>query len=277
MRISRKRLLWTALALLAIGAAFLIFPPYYQYCDSDYANDKYCAAYSVVVALGTFVDSHNGAVTAIATVFIGLFTYTLKRSTDKMWDAGERQIKTTRQVAAIQARQMRDSIRAAEQQVEITKIGIFDLERAYLSVGPTQINTDFIPRQNVAFYNPNDPQRVTVKLSVHNTGRTGAAIKKVYGEFSRKAPIGDTPIYINGASKITDVSISADKEAVLEPFIFTDNFTGPQFFWGYVEYLDIFNRPHTARFCTSIVPAERMKPGTGQFDIAGSDGWRKDD
>ena len=113
LRIRRKRLFWFGAGLLAVGVSFLVFPPYEAYCESDNANDYYCTAYGVAVALGSVIEAHSGAITALATIFIGLFTYTLKRSTDKMWDASERQIKTTRQIATVEARQMRTSLKQA--------------------------------------------------------------------------------------------------------------------------------------------------------------------
>ena len=170
----------------------------------------------------------------------------------------------------------REQAELARAQIEINKIGIFDLERAYISVGPTQLITNFIPKQQAAFYHPSDPQRITLKLHLHNTGRTAVFLKKVYGQFSRTAPQGDVPIYSRGASKILDVSLAAGADAVLDPIVFSDYFTGPQYFWGYVEYDDIFKQRHTSRVCVQLFPAE-VNRGHGKYDIAGSDGWRKDD
>jgi hypothetical protein len=43
------------------------------------------SAYQFLAALPQFVDDHNGALIAIATIAIAWFTFTLKRSTVKMW------------------------------------------------------------------------------------------------------------------------------------------------------------------------------------------------
>jgi hypothetical protein len=83
---------------------------------------------------------------------------------------------------------------AAKEQVAITKIGVVDLERAYLAAGPTQIKVDFINQgPQKQFYTPSDPLEFRVKLFIHNTGRTSATIKKVYGEFSNLLPTSVTP------------------------------------------------------------------------------------
>ena len=240
-----------------------------------------------IVQLGLLklAEHFTDAITAAATVAVAVFTYTLKKSTDKMWDAGERQIAAMRNIAAVQARQMKASIRemakqsnaakaaseAALRQVEITKIGVVDLERAYLAVGPTQITTQFIPTPGVIAYKASDPLEVSVTLFVHNTGRTGGTIKAVYGEFSTNPPFGTLPVYLEGQHFLTDLSIAANKESVL-PFEFKTNFIGQQFFWGYIEYDDIFKNRRTSRFCVAIVPGQRTVPGG--YQIAGDEGWR---
>jgi hypothetical protein len=61
------------------------------------------------------------------------------------------------------------SAETAMNQVAITKMGVIDLERAYLAVGPSQITTDFVsqPPPVKGYFGPSDPQEVTVKLYVH--------------------------------------------------------------------------------------------------------------
>jgi hypothetical protein len=104
MLIRRKRLLWFAAGLLVVGAAFLVLPPYSAYCEGDNANNDYCAAYELTVVIVAFVEAHSGSFTALATVAIAWFTLTLKVSTDKLWDAGERQLKLTRRTARTELR-----------------------------------------------------------------------------------------------------------------------------------------------------------------------------
>src|SRR3954469_7576717 len=69
-------------ALLFVGVSFLVTPPYKHYCESDHANNYYCAAYEVVAAFGDFAHAYEAAITALATALIAWFTLTLKRSTD---------------------------------------------------------------------------------------------------------------------------------------------------------------------------------------------------
>ncbi|WP_156824735.1 hypothetical protein [Methylocystis rosea] len=41
--------------------------------------------YKMTLALGSFVESHNGAITAIASIAVAVFTWTLWQSSEKMW------------------------------------------------------------------------------------------------------------------------------------------------------------------------------------------------
>jgi hypothetical protein len=137
------------------------------------------------------------------------------------------------------------------------------LERAFIAVGPTKIQTSHSP-----------PPNVSLKLVVDNTGRTAATIFEVCGEFSRSPPSGNVPVY-SGRVDLTDLSIPGGKEEVVVPFNFEDGYLGNQFFWGYLRYRDIFKNVHTARFCVALVPAA---PGSvGKYSIAGSDAWRECD
>jgi hypothetical protein len=137
-------------------------------------------------------------------------------------------------------------------------VTVRSLERAFLAVGPTQIKVTPGPV-------------VEVKLLVHNTGRTGAVITGICGEFSRTPPQGDTPYY-SSEVKLTDLSVAAGAETVLDPFPFEDEFVGDQFFWGYLTYRDIFRTVHRARFCVTIVP---RVSGPGRYQLAGSERWRE--
>lgn len=77
MLIPRNPLFSVAIALFVVGSAFLILPPYRAYCESNYANEYYCAAYESIWTVGTIIQQYNGAITALATIFIGAFTMTI--------------------------------------------------------------------------------------------------------------------------------------------------------------------------------------------------------
>jgi hypothetical protein len=91
----KKVLFWVAVLLL-IGGASLGFPPYHYYCENNQANYYYCAANKVLVALGDLIDEHDGAITALATIAIAWFTWTLRESSEKMWDVANRTLEMTK-------------------------------------------------------------------------------------------------------------------------------------------------------------------------------------
>ena len=109
----RKRLFCIGIVLLIAGIAFLILPEYSEYCQSTHANDKYCSTYQIASSFGAFLESHNGAITAIATIFIGWFTFTLKRSTDKLWSEAREQRQEAKVIADRQFENTEKSIRLA--------------------------------------------------------------------------------------------------------------------------------------------------------------------
>ncbi len=77
LRIRRNQLFWVGASLFFIGLALLLLPPYGRYCGSQSGGDYYCTAYGVAIALGEWVELHDGAVTAIATGVIAWFTITI--------------------------------------------------------------------------------------------------------------------------------------------------------------------------------------------------------
>jgi hypothetical protein len=70
--------------LFVIGVALLALPSYRNYCNTNDANDYYCATYEVVATLFSFIESYVGALTVAATIAIAWFTLSLRESTDKL-------------------------------------------------------------------------------------------------------------------------------------------------------------------------------------------------
>src|ERR1039457_6355554 len=92
-------------AILAAGIPWLLvavdpsFPFYKEICEEgSKAAKEYCAGYEVasfsVRGLGKFFDDHAGAISALATVFIGFFTFTLYKATDQLRCISDRQVRT---------------------------------------------------------------------------------------------------------------------------------------------------------------------------------------
>jgi len=84
-------------------------PTYAEYCEQNpQTYQKECATYNIFLVaiwqVGKALDATAPAITAIATGFIAWFTLTLKHATDRLWDAGERQLSHLSETAQRQLR-----------------------------------------------------------------------------------------------------------------------------------------------------------------------------
>src|SRR5271154_3981891 len=75
-----------AAGIAALFAASWLIPVYGEICSKDeYTNQKDCASYHISTVIlwhiGEFLNYYGGAITAVATAAIGLFTYTLYKAT----------------------------------------------------------------------------------------------------------------------------------------------------------------------------------------------------
>ena len=87
--------------MLFIGV-FVFHPIYVTVCEaSEHDASKNCEQYHVLLAVLLKVGqvlSLAETWTALATIAIAAFTYALKRATDRLWDANERQIRVVSRI-----------------------------------------------------------------------------------------------------------------------------------------------------------------------------------
>jgi hypothetical protein len=108
---------WWPYGTFALGLLLLVvfstFAPSYEDCAANYEKqysdpEKGKAppevhrsfserAFIFAECQGEFIHVNEGVITAISTIFIALFTLALWRSTDNLWEAGEKQGSLTRQ------------------------------------------------------------------------------------------------------------------------------------------------------------------------------------
>jgi hypothetical protein len=65
--------------------------------------------YNAIAASSKWIDDKHDFVTAVATLVVAIFTFTLWRATDRLWQAGERQLELTRALGRRQLDAMSDS------------------------------------------------------------------------------------------------------------------------------------------------------------------------
>jgi hypothetical protein len=190
----------TIAALALIDRASLIVAPCGPggggYSDQKGYEDDNCATREGIVVAGIeWLRQQPPEVwAAISSILIAIFTGTLWYSTDKLWRAGERQIRTSRQIAAIQARQTRvsnrEAIRAADaaakgaKAAELNAEAVIDAARARIFVTIDRDTTDAIRAVAKYINSPEmDDGTVTTYIglfySFKNYGKTPAILKEI--------------------------------------------------------------------------------------------------
>jgi hypothetical protein len=154
----REQIFWLAVGgCFAIGVLSLV-PGSHEICkEGGRGQPESCTPYQIIPFVGIKVaetlDKAGGIITAFATIAIAIFTLTLKRATDKLWAAGERQISAVEDANLIS----RESIVAAR--------------RAWLSV------------EDVKFIHPTrftgEGFLLRVEATVKNLGQTPATSVRV--------------------------------------------------------------------------------------------------
>ncbi len=114
----------------AIGVVILLFSAdpqtYHQICDTNqYSGKESCTSHNVFYVvfwyLGYWFNASAIVITAIATGFIAWFTRTLKRSTDRLWEAGERQFRHLQSEARTLRRYRWEDQRRIGEQLKIAR------------------------------------------------------------------------------------------------------------------------------------------------------------
>lgn len=210
-------------------------------------NDK------VIVAAFTVVP-------AFSTIGLWIATIGLQRSTNKLWESGERQIEITRSAAWRQIRAMAESNSAARQAAQAAT------ESAIVAVGvelPKLVlyHLDFnIGSGDVAAH----LRQPSLSVSVKNYGRTPAFLIGQAAEIKIYAALPETPEY-ECAFNVPPETVVESRliyELTMAPLRFFSEedikavMAGNRRLWvyGYVHYRDFLGRNHMARFCKVFLP-----------------------
>jgi hypothetical protein len=261
------------LALLLLGAWMSGWiPTYAEYCEQNpQTHQKDCATYHIALIavwqIGKILDASAAAITAIATGFIAWFTLILKRSTDRLWDAGERQLKfvesNTKESIALTQR----AAEAAERSADLAERTIDAAEAPFLypiMVGHTVTSTPdgFIESIGLG---------EMVQFKFKNFGRTPAILIDVYGvpsfALGLPRPLDDLVLHSGGIR--TEVIGSGDESKVRT---FNLNQTAyDRLFWAglgsgnpnllafliHVRYDDLYGNGFIARFCFAYAAGKK--------------------
>jgi hypothetical protein len=215
------------------------------------------------IAVDRFTDEHHDSIIALGTIIIAMFTFTLWRSTRKLWEAAEQQ-----------RRDMLRSIMAAETSANAAKRSadlIPNIERPYVLI--SSITVEFTFNAAIGRSIPN------ITITFHNYGRTPAnsdemiIVTRILGQ--EPGDIGtfnprDDP---NLIAFEREIIIGADKtfacNSLCSDTIGDDNNhdfikgTISLYCFGKIKYRDIFSDGHETIFC------RRFNTLRNEFDIVG--------
>jgi hypothetical protein len=210
--------------LIAAAWSLGFIPTYAEYCEKNpQTNYEECATYHITLIalwqIGKFLNYISAPLTTFATVAIGVFTYTLKKATDRLWEAGERQRKLSEDTAKHQLR--------AYLLPKGGTMSVPDMNHTVI----TFINNGQTPAYNVVTYSAH----AVVQFPLLD----GAVFKMTdikRGSFADIGADGERNI-------VLFLTLSPeDRNAI-------SNKTKAIFFWGKIEYLCIFKgETHTTEF-----------------------------
>jgi hypothetical protein len=249
--------------LLGFATLLIIFllnsdvAAHYEVCETTKEGAKECARYGVIGfafrEIGAALNDYNGLITAAATVFIAWFTWSLRQSTDKLWDAGERQLKLLADTSAAQSRDMQASIAVAKQSADAAMIS------AQTSKGAIR-GVIAIKNFNGMWQNTNGTvEGYGISPNIENVGNSHATcqifassqlIDVNFDDFIFVAPdiIPQTGIVSPGTRITTAFPLGMTVADAVRVWSGEVRFL----YYCRVNYRDIFNEPHHVECCLSI-------------------------
>jgi hypothetical protein len=247
---------------------------YHQICETDqHTGKESCSAHHVpyVIAwyVGYWFDKSAAVIAAFATIAIAYFTLTLKRSTDRLWDAGDRQYKLAKEISDRQAVEIQDQIdiaRIASNAAKKSADAAVAAERARFYVSIDHNFLDFIAA--AARWTPDIDEKPIAasnspmaKISFKNYGKTPGILIEVGAniEYSETPP---DPVW--DVKIVKDNIIAPEKVSELFDVILREQMTfgmakkvkdGAPNIWiyGYASYDDVFGERQTHRFFQRLV------------------------
>ena len=268
----------------------LRFIPYYgQICEpAGEAKGASCTPYQllpfIVLEAAQFLDKMGGAITAVATIAIAIFTFTLKRATDKLWDAGERQLNLLAETSAAQSKDMQASIRAATDSanaaITSNQIAMINAERqlrAYVTVQEINMVKHRLA-DRVGTYNadaiPGTVHTYRFSVILKNGGMTPAINARMnisHNRFNNEMPADfHFPDSTNFGNALIGPQLTWHTPSITIPAseLATPLVGAFHYLWGWIEYDDIFSSTtrHRTEFCFRI-ECDRLQP-TNEFWVS---------
>lgn len=224
---------------VALVLAWETSPTYSQICEQDKAGHENCSAYYTPLAwlwhIAKVLDDHAGAIGAVATVFIGWFTFTLYGATDKLRDISDRQVRVTENAERPWLLMHKYQLRQQERTSEMVHNNWYiSFEWRNFGRIPAVIETSVatIQDQDTLSDTPDYSKCQTLDMKQHTVAANETCMTREFGPSIKFKPDGTTPIrYV---------------------------------VYGLVTYRDLSGKPHKAGFAMdvwSVAPAANMYGG----------------
>lgn len=248
----REKIFWIIAGLVLVVGFISLIPAHGEICREAEKAQQECAAYSLVlfliIKIGKILDALGVAVTALATIAIAWFTLSLRRSTDKLWEAGERQIGIAAQMAELTRQQV--AIASSQTDIQIKQH----------AVGRLQFLAAHRPLLRVRYFKQTSDgdEAIRVAFTIVNigTGPAELAGSRVAIEFFSPRAL-PTPFYLGGqditaprrfepgATDEYSIGFPVTKNRVLELEATGKNL----FIFGTIIYADDNGDTRTTAFC----------------------------
>jgi hypothetical protein len=106
---------------------------------ADYDTPKYCPAFHAGIEIllaktDRFLEAHDKSVVGGFTIVLAISTIGLWLATNKLWEAGERQLTLLAETSAEQSKDMQASIAAANRSARAAESALTELERPYVFI-----------------------------------------------------------------------------------------------------------------------------------------------
>ena len=200
-----------------------------------------------VFRFGDFLEGHSGLATAIATIFIAYFTFSLRASTDKLWKAGADQLNIA-MIAADAARKSADVAISVERPI------VFLAGLELLTEGPPFGAGVRVPIEGVP------PDQASVIAIFRNYGRTPAIVTGVYWQHWIGTRLPETPEYREEINLPTGTIIKEGGKEFEHAPLWTIPISEPEhialrtykadlWIYGMIRFQDFMGGRHVHRFC----------------------------
>jgi hypothetical protein len=266
-----RRLTATAILLYVIALWTSVlggFSTQSEICEVTAAG-KDCHSYNLLVVtawkIAQATDHWSTLITAIATACIAWFTLSLRQSTDRLWKAGDDQLRLTKDISDRQSKDISNQIdiaREANRAAQKSADAAVATERARFYVVIQKHNfEDFLKRAGMYPNSPTMPFSFDpmIEFTFKNYGKTPGIIREISHGLTA-SPEPPDPVYMVSKYLFTEYMIAAGEMTETQKFDSTPMFQNIQnalpllhgqahfWFYGRFDYEDVFGNPQVHRF-----------------------------